>query len=142
MVVVDANVLVHAVNLDAREHATARDWLDEALLGAEGVGLPWVCLLAFLRLVTHPRVMPTPQSTDAACGQIERWLAAPAAVPVAPTTRHATLVAGLLRDAGSGGNLVNDAHLAALALEHDAAVVSFDRDFARFPGVVHRLPGS
>jgi hypothetical protein len=80
-------------------------------------------------------------STDEATAQVESWLGAPAAVIAQPTPRHASLLRGLLRDTGTAGNLTTDAHLAALALEHRADVVSYDRDFARFPGVRHRLPG-
>lgn len=140
MVVVDANVLLYAVNADAAHHQVARSWLDTALAGAEGVGLPWIVLLAYLRIATHPRLLPNPQPVEAATSQIERWLGAPAAIAVEPTARHVTILGGLLRETGAAGNLVNDAHLAALAIEHDATVVSFDRDFARFAGVRHSLP--
>ena len=59
---------------------------------------------------------------------------------VEPTRRHLPLLRGLLTRSGTAGNLVGDAHLAAIALEHDATVVSFDRDFARFAGVRCALP--
>jgi predicted nucleic acid-binding protein len=78
---------------------------------------------------------------DEATDQVEAWLNAPAAVVAAPTARHDGLLRGLLREAGTAGNLTSDAHLAALAIEHGAEIVSCDRDFARFPGVRHRLPG-
>jgi predicted nucleic acid-binding protein len=80
-------------------------------------------------------------TTDEATAQVEAWLAAPAAVIAQPTPRHASLLRGLLRATGTAGNLTTDAHLAVLALELGADVVSYDRDFARFPGVRHRLPG-
>lgn len=141
MVVVDANVLLYAANTASPDHEVSRAWLDESLAGSETVGLPWLSLLAFLRIGTHPRAFPTPLPVDDATEQVRLWLAEPAAFVVHPTTRHIDVVAGLLRQAGRGGNLVPDAHLAALAVEHDATVVSFDRDFARFEGVRHRLPG-
>lgn len=141
MVIVDANVLLYAVNDAGAHHDTSVTWLDQALGGGEGVGLAWTALLAFLRISTNAQIMPAPLSAEDATGQIERWLAAPAAVVVHPTARHASILAGLLRDAGTAGNLVGDAHLAALAVQHDAEIVSFDRDFARFTGVRHRLPG-
>ena len=78
---------------------------------------------------------------DDATDQVQTWLAAPAAVIAQATPRHVSLLRGLLRDTGTAGNLTTDAHLAALALEHGADIVSWDRDFARFPGVRHRLPG-
>ena len=141
MVVVDANVLLYAVDSASAHHARARPWLDEALGGAEAVGLAWVALLAFVRIGTNAAVMPTPMTTDEATEQVERWLAAPAAVALEPAARHAAILRGLLRETGTAGNLTTDTHLAALAVEHGAAIVSFDRDFARFAGVRHRLPG-
>jgi hypothetical protein len=141
VVVVDANVLLYAVDRASAHHEPSLSWLDAALAGTEAVGLAWVVLLAFVRLATSPAVFPTPLSPDQAIGQVEAWLAAPAAVVAQPTPRHAALLRGLLHDTGTAGNLTTDAHLAALALEYGAGIVSFDRDFARFPGVKHRLPG-
>ena len=140
MVIVDANVLLYAVDLASAHHERARSWLDDSLAGSEAVGLAWIALLAFIRIGTNPSILPTPMTADEAIGQAETWLAAPAAVVAQPTARHASVLRGLLRDTGTAGNLTTDAHLAALALEHGADVVSYDRDFARFPGVRHRLP--
>lgn len=141
MLLVDANVLLHAVNLRSREHEPARRWLREALAGGEAVAFAWTVLLAFLRLSTHPAVFPRPLSSGAAADLLELWLQAPPAVTIEPTRRHLPLLRGLLSRAGTAGNLVGDAHLAALALEHDATVVSFDRDFGRFEGVALKRPG-
>lgn len=141
MVVVDANVLLYAIDRASAHHENARSWLDEALAGAEAVGLAWMALLAFLRIATSGAVYPTPLSVEDAAAQLEAWLAAPAAVVLEPTPRHLSLLRGLLSDTGTAGNLTTDAHLAALALEHGADIVSYDRDFDRFPGVRHRLPG-
>jgi uncharacterized protein len=139
MLIVDANVLIYAVNSSAREHAAARSWLDGALRGNEAVAFAWTVLLAFVRLTTHRRVFQHPLTTAQACEAVERWLEAPPAVVVEPTRRHLPLLRGLL-EGGAGGNLVGDAHVAALALEHGATVVSFDRDFARFQGINLRRP--
>lgn len=141
MVIVDANVLIYAVNEDAHSHEEARAWLDGALAGGEAVGLAWNVLLAFLRLVTARAVFEKPLDLATATGVVEAWLFQPASVIVAPTPRHLAVLRGLLHDLGPGGNLVNDAHLAALALEHGADVVSYDSDFARFSGVRWRRPG-
>lgn len=141
MVVVDANVLLYAVNSRAAQHERARDWLDASLAGAEAVGLAWVALLAFVRISTNPSIFPVPMTSHDAAAQVEAWLGAPAAVVAHPTARHAGVIGGLLRESGSAGNLTTDAHLAALAIEHNAEIVSYDRDFARFSGVRHRLPG-
>lgn len=141
MVVVDANVLLYAVDEASPHHEQSLSWLDDALSGTEGVGLAWIALLAFIRIATSALIFQTPLDTDSATEQLETWLGAPAAVVVQPTPRHATILRGLLRDTGTAGNLTTDAHLAALAIEHRADIVSYDRDFARFPGVRHRLPG-
>jgi toxin-antitoxin system PIN domain toxin len=141
MVVVDANVLLYAVDAKGAHHVTARRWLDRALGGQEAVGLAWVALLAFIRIGTNGAIMRAPMSVEDAVGQVEAWLAAPAAVVVSPTPRHPSVLRGLLSGSGTSGNLTTDAHLAALALEHGATIVSYDRDFARFEGVRHRLPG-
>jgi uncharacterized protein len=141
VVIVDANVLLYAVDSASPEHERSRAWLDASLGGAEAVGLAWVALLAFVRIGTNPSILPAPMSADEAMGQVESWLGAPAAVAAQPTARHAGLLRGLLRETGSAGNRTTDAHLAALAIEHGADIVSFDRDFARFAGVRHRLPG-
>lgn len=135
MKIVDANVLLYAVNEDAEHHAASRSWLDGALGGAASVGLAWVPLLAFVRLATNIGLWPAPMTITDAMAQVQAWLAQPGAHPVQPTHRHPFVLAELLGAAGEGGNLVNDAHLAALAIEHRAQIVTFDRDFDRFPGV-------
>lgn len=141
MDLVDANVLLYAVDASSSHHGPAAEWLDAALGGRRPVALPWLSLLAFVRISTNPRASRTPLAVEDAADQVRRWLAAPAALVVEPTDRHAEILLGLLLEAGTGGNLVSDAHLAALAVEHGATVVSYDRDFARFPGVRHRVPG-
>jgi uncharacterized protein len=141
VVIVDANVLLYAVDRASAHHDRSLAWLDTALAGTEAVGLAWIALLAFIRIGTNASILPNPMTPDEAIGQIEAWLGAPAAVIAQPSPRHASLLRGLLRDTGTAGNLTTDAHLAALALEHGADIVSYDRDFARFPGVQHRLPG-
>jgi uncharacterized protein len=139
--VVDANVLLYAVNSSAEQHDEARGWLDESLGGSATVGFGWMVLLAFLRLSTKIGLFPAPLPVDGACRRVEAWLAQPNAVVLEPTPRHLHVLTGLLVDAGTGGNLTSDAHLAALAVEHRATVVTYDRDFGRFPGVSWRPPG-
>lgn len=141
MVVVDANVLLYAVDSAATHHARSRSWLDGSLSGSEAVGFAWVALLAFIRISTSPIVLPAPLGADDAIGQVQAWIGAPAAVIAQPTSRHAGVLAGLIREAGTAGNLTTDAHLAAIAIEHGAEIVSYDRDFGRFSGIRHRLPG-
>lgn len=142
MNVVDANVLLYAVNEDAPHHEEARAWLDGALSGGARVGFSWLAILAFVRLATKEGLFPSPISVDGAFDRVDAWLAQPAAVIVEPTARHPSLVRELLRSVGVGGNLVNDAHLAALAIEHRGTVVSYDNDFSRFDGVTWERPAA
>lgn len=142
MRIVDANVLLYAVNSDTDHHDASRAWLDRALSGNDRVGLAWVPLLAFLRLSTKEALFPSPLTPAEATAQVQNWLAAPGAVAVGPTVRHGELLGALLDDVGTGGNLVNDAHLAALALEHRGGVVSYDADFGRFAGIRWTTPAA
>ena len=136
----DANVLLYAVNSDAPSHEVARTWLDGALTGRRTVGFSWSVLLAFLRLATNPAVFPHPLEPDQAIAQIRAWVRQATSTVVEPGGRHIDLLASLLATSGVAGNLVGDAHLAALAIENDAELVSFDRDFARFAGLRWTLP--
>lgn len=140
MNLVDANVLLYAVNEDADHHAESKQWLDRSLSGADTVAFAWIALLAFVRLSTKVGLFPRPLGVDEAMDRVESWLGASPAVVVEPTTDHARIVARLLGDVGVGGNLVNDAHLAALALEHRCGIVSYDNDFGRFAGVDWSTP--
>ena len=139
MRIVDANVLLHAVNRSSDDHETARKWLDESLQSSETIGFPWVALLAFVRLSTKSVVFPSPLSISEALGVVRVWLDSSNSQPVAPGQRHLEILSVLLVEAGTGGNLTTDAHLAAIAIEHGAELWSFDRDFAKFPGLAFRL---
>jgi toxin-antitoxin system PIN domain toxin len=140
MKIVDANVLLYAVNSASDHHTASRRWLDGALSGADSVGFAWVPLLAFVRLTTKVGLFPSPLRPPDAMRQITEWLTAPGAVTVGPTARHVDVLASLLGSVGTGGNLVNDGHLAALAVEHRATIVSYDNDFGRFDGVSWQTP--
>ena len=142
MKLVDANVLLYAVNSASEHHDASRRWLDDALSGADIVGLAWVPLLAFARLTTKHGLFPAPLSAADALAQIRDWFAAPGATLVQPTPRHADVLSDLLSRVGAGGNLVNDAHLAALAIEHRGSVVTYDSDFGRFDGLRWHTPES
>jgi toxin-antitoxin system PIN domain toxin len=140
MKIVDANVLLYAVNSASERHEPSRRWLDAALSGADTVGLAWVPLLAFVRLTTKEGLFPSPLRPSEAMRQVGEWLNAPGAVAVGPGPRHIDILAGLLGDGGAGGSLVNDAHVAALAVEHRGTIVSYDNDFGRFAGVTWQTP--
>ncbi|AKS43199.1 type II toxin-antitoxin system VapC family toxin [Wenzhouxiangella marina] len=135
MIVPDVNLLIYAVNEDAPQHDRARRWLEEALSGTSPVGLPWLVIIAFLRLSTHPRIFESPLPTDTALRLVNGWLAQPCARAIEPGERHWLILSQLLRDSGTAGNLSNDAHLAAIAIEHDACLHSADHDFRRFAGL-------
>ncbi len=134
-ILVDANLLIYAYNDAATRHRSARDWLEKRLAGSTPVGLPWPSLLAFLRVATHPRIFPRPVEMQRAWDQVGNWLSSHVAWVPHPTGRHAEVLAGFLALPNVRGNLVHDAHLAALAVEHGLTLCSTDGDFARFPGL-------
>lgn len=140
MNVVDANVLLYAVNEADPKHEQSREWVDGALVGREPVGFSWTVLLAFVRLSTKVGLFPRPLPVDAALARVRAWIDQAPAVIVEPSPRHFDLVSSLLMEVGSGANLVSDAHLAALALEHNAVVITYDSDFGRFRGVRWQPP--
>lgn len=115
-------------------------WVEEALSGQETVGLAWVVVLAFLRITTRAGVMVEPLGVDQALAYVDEWMAQPGARPIAPGSNQWPIFRNLLRDSGTAANLTSDAHLAALAIEHGAAVYSADNDFKRFPGLEHINP--
>jgi uncharacterized protein len=127
--------LIYAYDADSRAHAAARRWLEEQLHGTRRVGLPWESLLAFLRVVTNPRIYRLPARVGDAWRQVEAWLEAPPAWLPLPTDRHAETLATLLGSVEAGGELIPDAHLAALAIQHGLTLCSSDSDFAQFPGL-------
>ena len=135
MIVPDINLLVHAYNVESPSHAAARAWWERLLNSTHSVGLPWVVVLGFIRLTTSRQILDHPLPAAVACGHARAWLAQPYAGIVHPGDRHAELLFGLLETVGTAGNLTTDAHLAALAIEHQAELHSTDADFGRFPGL-------
>jgi hypothetical protein len=131
-VILDANLLLYAVDARSEQHAIAAPWLERALGGNRRVGIPWQTIGAFLRISTHPRVTTNPLSAAAAWAYVRSWLDTdPVWVPPA-TERTAEVLAHLMGRHQITANLVTDAQLAALALEHGLVVLSADTDFARF----------
>lgn len=134
MILVDANLLVYAVMPDAAQHDAARQWLEDRLNDSGRVGLPWPVLLAFLRIVTNPRVFRRTAAMRDAWALVEEWLALPNVWVPDAGERQADILGSLLSRV-PGGNLVPDAHLAAIAIEHGLTLCSTDGDFARFAGL-------
>ncbi len=129
---VDANLLLFAVDEASRFHDAALEWLTAQLNGPSRVGLPWLALTAFLRIVTHPRALERPLDPDDAWAYVTEWLAAATVWVPRPTERHAEVLGALVAAHQPRGNLVTDAQMAALAIEHGLTVCSADTDFARF----------
>ena len=140
MILPDVNVLLFAVNTASEQHAAALEAMKDGYAAPRGVAFAWVSLLAFLRLSTRSGIFSKPLSVEDALRVIGHWLDHPNAQVVQPGEQHIDVLGRLLVAAGTAGNLTTDAHLAALAIEHDATIVSFDRDFARFADVQWTLP--
>jgi toxin-antitoxin system PIN domain toxin len=136
----DLNVLLYATNSSTPQHAPCAAFLNDALSGPEPVGFPWVVLLGFVRLSTKATIFVRPLEVTTAFDVIDAWLSRPAALTLHPTEAHQRTLRDLLVSTGTAGNLTTDAHLAALALEHGATLVSCDRDFGRFRALKHVNP--
>jgi toxin-antitoxin system PIN domain toxin len=140
VILVDTNLLIYAHVSTFPQHGPARNWLDGKLNGTAPVGLPWPSILAFVRLVTNPRIFERPESIEQAWKQAEEWLVcAPVWIPQ-PTERHGEILGPLLQSQRLRANLVPDAHLAALAIEHGLILCSTDGDFGRFQGLKWENP--
>jgi toxin-antitoxin system PIN domain toxin len=135
MILPDINLLVYAYNTDAPGHRRAKAWWEACLSGKHQVGLPWVALLGYLRLMTSRSVLVDPFSPEEAIGHIRSWLERPQVQVLHPGPRHLELLDSLMRGAQASGSLSTDSHLAALAIEHQAELHSNDGDFSRFPGL-------
>lgn len=132
MTIIDANLLVYAHVTDMPQHKPALTWLDGQLNGGVRVGLPWASLLGFVRLVSNPRIFEKAEPVSTAWTQVEEWLACPNVWIPQPTERHQAILGLIIENSTLSANLVPDAHLAALAMEHGLTLCSTDGDFARF----------
>ena len=140
MILPDLNLLVHAYNTDSPAHERAKAWWETLMNDIEPVGLAWAVMLGFVRIATHRTVLDHPMPVRTACNHVRSWLAQPQVIVLHPGERHAVIVLGLLEAVGAAGNLTTDAHLAALAIEHQAELHTSDADFARFQGLRWRNP--
>ena len=135
MIIPDANLLIYAHDERSQFHPAARDWWQGALAGTEPIGLPWVVILAFVRLMTHPQICEEPLSVTQAGAVVNHWIQSPSLRIIQLSDRALPIFFDLLEDAGSGGNLSTDALIALHAREHSGIIYSNDRDFGRFKGI-------
>ncbi len=135
----DTNLLLYAVHANSPHHARARQALEALWCGTQGVALSWVVLLGFVRLSTKRGILPSPLTVAEALSVIDDWLAHPRTRLLGPGPMHAGIFGRLLLSVGTAGNLSTDAHIAALAIEHQAEVLTFDKDFAKFTGLRYQL---
>ena len=135
MIVPDLNLLLYAYRQQDAHHDVARNWWQELVDGTEEIGIPWAVATGFVRLITHPSSPTGPIPVPAAIEHVSQWFRCSHIVPISPREEHLNYLLHVLEAAGIGGNLVTDAHIAAIALEYDAEIHSNDSDFGRFPGV-------
>ena len=135
MIVPDVNVLLYAYDSASPFHTRAASWWRTCLAGTEPVGLPHVVMFGFIRVSTSARVFRNPLAASDAAGHVRAWLEQPVTDVLVPGSGHTGHVLGLLEALGTAANLVTDAQIAAIAIEHDAVVHTSDADFIRFPGV-------
>jgi len=135
MLIPDVNILVYAYDADSPRYARAREWWETTLQQPRIVGLPWSTSVGFIRIATQRGISARPMTVQEAVETVRAWLDHPRVRIVTPGERHAEILFDLLLELGVGGNITYDAHLAALAIEYQAELVSTDTDFARFPGL-------
>jgi toxin-antitoxin system PIN domain toxin len=132
VIFVDANFLIYAYDRSSPAHEPARRWLNEALSGKEPIGFAWPTVLAFLRITTNPKIFRDPFSIEEAVAIVDEWLSLPTIRLLHTGEQHWTILRALLLETHGKANLVMDAHLAALAIEHDVVLLTRDSDFERF----------
>jgi toxin-antitoxin system PIN domain toxin len=135
MILIDANILLYAYDAEAPQHSVCRKWLEGLFRRQEAVGFAWSTILSFLRLSTDGRVFRVPRQWKEAEDIVSGWLDQPTTYLLQPGEEHWVILSRLIREGQAHGALIMDAHLAALAIEHGAALCTNDRDFTRFPGL-------
>jgi len=140
MTIPDVNLLIYAYHENDPHHMAAREWWENSLEKGGLVGLSWIAMGGFLRLITHPRVLLIPMNIKEATAIVRSWLNHPQVVVITPGRRFDKIFLHFLEISGTGGNLTTDAHLAALTVEHESILHSTDNDFSRFPGLSWKNP--
>ena len=135
MILVDANILLYAYDAASPQHRACRIWFEDCLNRQQAMGFAWATLLAFLRISTDGRVYRIPRTWDDAEEIVSSWLQQPSTFLLGPGDEHWTILRRVISMGQARGPLIMDAHLAALAIEHGAALCTCDRDFSRFPGL-------
>ena len=131
MILVDANLLLHAEDSLSEHHQAARTWWDEQLSGSAPVCLCWPVLIAFVRIGTNIRLHQRPLTIQEAIERVQSWLDQPCVRVIYTSEEHWLIFQRILRSGNAVGNLVSDAHVAALAIEHNCVLQTTDADFAR-----------
>ena len=140
MILPDINLLVYAHDETSRHHEKARRWWENRLNGSQAIGLSWVVVLGFIRLLTNPRIFQNPYSVSEILAVVGTWLEQPHVRIINPSGHHFALLSELILSIGTAGNLTTDAHLAALAMERGLILRTTDADFARFQGLKWENP--
>jgi toxin-antitoxin system PIN domain toxin len=140
VIIIDANILIYAINRDASHHQKARKWLEATLSGTAEVGIPLLVILAFIRITTHAGIMPHPLTCEEAVTYIDGWLQQPFVTMINPGDKHWQIFRNLIQVTGTAANLTSDVHIAALAIEQGAEIYSADYDFRRFTEIKHVNP--
>jgi hypothetical protein len=135
VIVLDANLLLYAIDSTALRHKESRVWLEKVLSGSEIVGLPWQTIYAFLRISTDARISDDRLPMRSAISIVQQWLDRPQVRTLAPAENHWILLQTMLTEGQAKGPLTTDAQLAAITIEHGGILHTTDRDFARFPGL-------
>jgi toxin-antitoxin system PIN domain toxin len=135
VIVLDANILLYAYGAASPHHEKARVWLAQAFSGDETVGLPWLSLTAFFRIVTNPRIPGFRRSVGEASRVIDEWLEQTNTRVLVPGDQHWPIFRQMIGEGQATGPLVTDAQLAALTMEYGGVLYTTDRDFAKFPGL-------
>ena len=140
MIVLDANLLIYAYDLDSAHHKKSLSWLEELLSGVEAVGLPWQSVSAFLRVITNRRLPGMRVSLEQAVQVVDEWLQQPNVQVLVPADQHWSVLRQMILEGRASGPLVSDAEIAAITIEQGAVLHTTDRDFARFPGLRWKNP--
>jgi len=140
LILPDANVLIYSFRRDAGRHSEYLAWLKSALLEEQAVGISEFVLSSVVRVTTHPSIFKKPSAIEETLAFCDTLLSQPNVLRIVPGERHWSIFSRISRAAGVRGNLVPDAYLAALAIEHGAELITTDRDFARFSGLRWRHP--